>query len=103
MSEALLVKRLTMATVYVVVGLVPWALLLWYVVANSTTIQGTTDWGNVARVSVMGLLPLALTLGISMWMHNFGSMWRGWSGVLLSWAVAVAALVLVAWSLGPFI
>ncbi len=99
----MLVKRVTTATVGAVVGLVPWALLLVFIIGNSTTVQGATDLGNVAHLSVVGLLPLALTFGMFAWVPNFRSMGRGWSGVLLSWAVALAVLVLVAWSLGPFI
>ena len=97
------VKRVTMATVRGVVGLVPWALLFVFIAGNSTIQGEATDWRDVARVSMIGLLPLALTLGLSVRLPSLRSMWQGWSGVSMSWAVALVAFFVAAWSLGPFI
>lgn len=97
------VKHVTMATVRGVVVLVPWALLFVFTVGNSTLQGRTTDWGAVARVSMIGLLPLWLALALSMWLPGLRSIWRGWSGALTSWAVALVGFIVVAWWLGPFI
>ncbi len=103
MSDALTVRHVTLATVRGVVGLVPWALLLVFIVGNSTIQGEATDWADVTRVSMTGLLPLAVALGLTLCVPGLRAAWRGWSGVLMSWAVALVALVVAAWALGPFI
>lgn len=95
-------RQVTLATVRGVVGSIPWALLLAFIIANSTIQDGSTDWSNVVRVSVIGLLPFALALGLSLWLPDLRSLRQGWAGVLVSWAVAFCSLVAVAWALGPF-
>ena len=96
-------QRLSAAALCGLVASIPWALLFGFIVANSTTVSRSTDWGDVVFVSIWALVPLILAAGFSALQPSFRSLWRGWTGVLLSWAVAFFAFFPVGWALGPFI
>jgi hypothetical protein len=96
-------RRASIAALRGIVALIPWALLFAYIVANSTIVGESTNWGKVARVSIFGLAPLVLAAGLTAWQPSLRTLWQGWTGVLVSWAVAFCAFFPVGFALGPFI
>jgi hypothetical protein len=101
-SESVPVNRASGVTVRALVALIPWALLFAFIVANSTVVGEPTDWAEVTTVSIFGLIPMIVVVGFTVWQSGPRSLWRGWTGVLMSWAAAFCGLLAAAWALGPF-
>jgi hypothetical protein len=101
-SESVPFKRVSGTTVRALVALIPWALLFAFIVANSTVVGEPTDWAEVATVSIFGLIPVILALGVVVGLPALRSRCRGWTGVFMSWAGAFCGLLTAAWALGPF-
>lgn len=103
-SESVALRQVPVTALRGLVGLLPWALLLAYIVANSTPKGGSTNWGDVVRVSTLGLAAaLVLVAGLAAWQPFFRAFWRGWTGVCVLWAVAFCAFFAVGLALGPFV